>query len=463
MNTKLFGFLLLVAVLLNAQQSCASDKQKTNFLFIIVDDLRTQLGCYGHSETLSPNIDRLANEGMVFMNAYCNVPVCGASRASLMTGIRPTPTRFTRFDARADEDVPGMIDIPGYLKKNGYQTISNGKVYHHQFDNAASWDENYKPLDFRDYKTKENLALMDSLGKAAAYEVAPVPDDSLQGGKIANKVIADLRKAKANGQPFFITAGFTKPHLPFIAPEKYWDLYDHDKIDLAKNPFAPKDCPQEALHNWAELRSQYTGIPKSGPVSDELARTLIHGYYACVSFTDAMIGQIMDELKKLDLDKNTVVILCGDHGWQLGEHGLWCKHCNFDTSLHSPLIVKAPGFSSGQPAEALVEYVDLFPTICDLAGVEIPSHLPGQSMKPLLANPNTKWKEAVYARFRNGESVKTERYLYTEFIIKGELVSRMLYDHQNDKDENVNIAGWESSKEIVDRHAGLLKNIIEKK
>ncbi|WP_319503362.1 sulfatase [uncultured Draconibacterium sp.] len=413
---------------------------KTNFLFIIVDDLRPQLGCYGNAETLSPNIDRLAEEGLLFRNAYCNVPVCGASRASLLTGTRPTASRFTNAATWAEKDVPDLVDIPGYLKQNGYKTISNGKIYHHQFDNAASWDDNYKPKDFRDYKTPENIELMKTKGMAAAWEIAPVPDDSLQGGKIANKVIADLRNLKKSGNPFFLTAGFTKPHLPFIAPEKYWDMYDHNKIELAKNPFAPEKCPKEALHNWGELRKQYTGIPQTGPVSDEVARNLIHGYNACVSFSDSMIGRILDELVQLELDKNTVVILCGDHGWQLGEHGLWCKHSNFNTSLQVPLIIRAPGFAKNAKVEALVEFVDLFPSICELAGIEIPKHLQGKSMKPLLENPDTEWKEAIFSRFKNGESVKTKYYLYTEYRIKGERISQMLYNHNTDKDENKNIA-----------------------
>jgi arylsulfatase A-like enzyme len=457
----LFSVVIFTFLLFYCFESFSQDDvvktTKTNFLFIIVDDLRPQLGCYGYSETLSPNIDKLAEEGLLFSNAYCNVPVCGASRASLMTGIRPTPTRFTNFAAWAEREVPGRIDIPGYLKQNGYTTISNGKVYHHQYDNAASWHDNYKPKDFRDYKTAENIELMNSEGKAAAWEIAPVPDDSLQGGKISTKVISDLQKLKESGEPFFLTAGFTKPHLPFIAPEKYWNLYEHEKIELANNPFAPENCPKEALHNWGELRMQYTGIPKTGPVSEALARNLIHGYYACVSYTDAMVGKILDELKRLELDKNTVVILCGDHGWQLGNHGLWCKHCNFNTSLQVPLIVRVPGATENAKSSALVEFVDLFPTICELASLEIPEHLSGKSMTPLFDNPDTEWKEAVFARFKKGESVKTKKYLYTEYFVKGERVSHMLYDHTTDKAENNNVADAPENKTIVQDLQKLLR------
>jgi iduronate 2-sulfatase len=404
-----------------------------NILFFLIDDLRPQLGCYGFEETLSPNIDRLAESGTLFDRAYCQVPVCGASRASLLTGLYPTADRFVTYYTYAQEDAPGIPDIPTHLKANGYTTISNGKMYHHADDNAASWDEIYRPKDFRVYLKPENKGR--EFNQQVSFEDADVPDNAYPGGALADKIIGDLRRAKAAGTPFFITAGFTKPHLPFNAPKKYWDLYDPDKLELADNPYKPKGAPQNAMHNWGELRG-YVDIPKDGPLPDEMARTLIHGYYACVSYTDAMVGKVLAELDRLGMRDDTLIVLMGDHGWQLGEHSLWAKHALFNTSLYAPLMISAPGLAAGQRTDALVEFVDLYPTLCELAGLPMPGHLQGKSIVPLLKDSSTPWKKAAFGRYHQGESVKTDRYLYTEW----DDGARMLYDHQKDPDENLNIS-----------------------
>jgi iduronate 2-sulfatase len=432
--------------------------RKPNVLFIAVDDLRPQLGCYGQTQMITPNIDRLAKEGVLFNRAYCQVPVCGASRASLLTGLRPKPDRFVTYHSRAEEDAPGVTDLPKHFKQHGYRTISNGKIYHHEDDNQASWNEIYRPPDFRQYQTKENLDSMKNFGKAAAYESPEVADNILQGGKIADKVIRDLRQAKKSGQPVFITAGPTKPHLPFIAPKKYWDMYKRQDINLADNPFAPKDSPKQALHNWGELRDMYTNIPQTGPVSDDTARTLIHGYYACTTYTDAMIGNILNELDSLDMRKDTLIVLWGDHGWQLGEHGLWCKHCNFNTSLQAPLIFSASGMSSNAKCNGLVEFIDIYPTLCELAALPLPSHLQGASLVPQLKNPQTPGKEAVFARYHKADSMRTDKYLYTEWSDKGKVEARMLYDHNVDTAENVNISELPENKELVAKLSHMLQS-----
>jgi arylsulfatase A-like enzyme len=406
---------------------------------------------------ITPHIDRLAQEGVLFQRAYCQVPVCGASRASLLTGLHPRPDRFVNYYTRADKDTPGVTDLPAHFKQHGYHTISNGKIYHKQDDNQASWHDIVRPLDFRQYQTQENLDLMKEHGKAQAYEAPDVADNVLQGGKIAHKVIQDLRRARQSGQPAFITAGLTKPHLPFIAPKKYWDMYKPEDINLADNPFAPKDSPKQALHNWNELRSMYTGIPQTGPVSDDLARTLIHGYYACTTFSDAMIGLILDELDRLNMRQDTVIVLWGDHGWQLGEHGLWCKHCSFNTSLQAPLIFSAPGMSRNIPCNALVEFVDIYPTLCDLAGLPLPRHLQGTSLVPHLKNPQTPGREAVFARYHAADSMRTDRYLYTEWSSNGQVEARMLYDHQVDPAENVNISELPENQALVARLSRMLQ------
>ena len=442
----IFRKLLIFCVIISAAVA------KPNILFIAVDDLRPELGCYGSKVALSPNIDRLAASGTIFERAYCQVPVCGASRASLMTGMYPTADRFVRYYARADQDAPDVPDLPTWLREHGYTAIGNGKIYHDWNDSKESWDSFFRPNDFKIYHLPENLAL--PKGKEPAYEAADVSDDLYSGGEMTNKVIQDLRRAKAEGSPFFITAGYAKPHLPFNAPKRYWDLYDREKIELVDNPYIPIGAPREAIHQWNELRGMYGGIPNEGALSDELARTLMHGYYACISYTDAMIGRLLDELEELCMRENTIVILWGDHGWQLGEHSLWCKHSLFETSLHAPLIISAPGESSGQRVESLVEFVDIYPTLCELAGVDIPSHAQGRSLASLIRDPDAPFKEAIFGRYHGGECVRTDSYQYSEWTSG----ARMLYNHNTDPDENLNIAEDPRYKEIVESHKSLLEN-----
>ncbi|MBZ0255506.1 sulfatase [bacterium] len=434
--------------------------QKPNVLFIPVDDLRPQLGCYGKTNIHSPHIDRLASEGVLFERTYCNVPVCGASRASLLTGVRPTPTRFVGYNTRAKEDLPGALTLPKHFKDNGYHTISNGKVFHHDDDMIESWSEKpWRPTsienrNWRNYITPENLKISAETdnGRGPAYEHPDIDDNAYFDGMMTEKSLNDIRRLAKEDKPFFIATGFLKPHLPFNAPKKYWDLYDRDALDMADNPYRPLNAPDAALHNFGELR-QYYGIPQKGPLSDDMARTLVHGYYACVSYTDALIGKLLNELDALGIRDNTIVILWGDHGWNLREHGLWCKHCNFETSLHAPMLVSAPGFQPGLRTSALTEYVDIFPSLCELAGLDTPSHKHGKSFVPLMRQPDLPWKDAVYSRFHAGDSVRTDRYLYTEWTRNGSMYARMLYDHKTDPDENVNIAGRPENQALVRRLA----------
>ena len=240
------------------------------------------------------------------------------------------------------------------------------------------------------------------------------PDEELGDGQVAQKTIADLRRLKDMKQPFFLAAGFFKPHLPFIAPKKYWDLYPAETIKLPGNYHRPKDAPDEAIHSFGELRA-YAGIPKTGPVSDETARNLIRGYHACVSFTDAQIGKVLDELDRLDLARNTIVVLWGDHGWNLGEHTLWCKHCCFETSMRVPLIVRVPGIKGGVKTEGLTELIDLYPSLSELAGLPVPAHVQGRSFVPLLKNPAQPWKDQAIGRFTSGDTIRTDSYRFTEY------------------------------------------------
>ena len=454
MNRCFLSFLTLSALV---QAAFAADA-RPNVLFIAVDDLRPELGCYGKSQIKSPNIDRLAKGGMVFEQAYCMVPTCGASRASLLTGIRPARHRFINYLAWAEKDAPGITTLNTQFKQNGYYTVSLGKVFHHPTDNAQGWSEPaWRPKGIPWYRRPENQKLHEERqqqgqrSRGPAWEAADVADNAYADGVLADRAIADLGRLESKEQPFFLAVGFFKPHLPFIAPQKYWDLYDHDAIHLPETYHAPKNAPKESLHNSGELRA-YAGIPAKGPVSDETARNLIHAYYACVSYTDAQIGKLLDELDRLGIAENTIVVLWGDHGWNLGEHMLWCKHCCYETSMHAPLIVKAPGIQGGRTTKGLTEFIDIYPSLCELAGLPLPQHLEGQSFVPLLKNPDKQWKAAAVGRFQNGDTIRTERFRFTEYSNpKGNPLARMLYDHTLDpgEDENISEARPETATQLT--------------
>lgn len=465
---RLWGTVVLVLVIVTA--AGPSFAVKPNILFIAVDDLRPQLGCYGHRQMISPHIDSLAADGTLFTRAYCQVPVCGASRASLMTGMRPTGQRFLGYNTWAQEDLPGALSMAAYFKDNGYVAVSNGKIFHHSKDLQDGWSEKpWRPKtaggSWHDYLLPQSVAARREKMRTSKrghpggppFEMADVPDGAYADGKVVEKGIADLRRLKASGKPFFLALGFLKPHLPFNAPKKYWDLYRREKINLADNPFKPAGAPDSAIHNWGELRA-YAGIPARGPLSDDLARTLVHGYYACVSYMDSQVGRVLAELDRLELRDNTVVILWGDHGWNLGEHGLWCKHSNFNTSLQAPLILRAPGYHAGNICRSLVEFVDIFPTLCELTAITVPGHLHGKSLVPLLRDPALPWKKAVFSRYFAADSVRTDRYLYTEWRGKtGVRYARMLYDHWEDPHEDKNIAELNEHESLVWRLSKMIE------
>ena len=442
----------------------AESKKQPNILFIAVDDLRPELSCYGSEHAISPNIDRLASMGTLFERAYVQVPVCGASRASLMAGMYPTSERFTWYGTRFDKPTvskhnsttsctgaPNVPDIPTWFKQKGYKTHSMGKIYHYANDNQDAWDVIDRVGYFRAYALSENKSTN------PPYESADVSDDTYPTGIMTRKILGQIKQAKASDEPFFLTAGFSKPHLPFIAPSKYWDLYDADAIEFPHNyTFAPENVPSSAgIHDraWGELRS-YGGVPKRGAVSDEMAKKLIHGYLACVSYTDAMIGQLIDELERLEMLDNTIIILWGDHGFQLGDHTLWCKHTLFETSMHAPLIVSAPGFTPGQRVSSLAEMVDIYPTLCELAGLDLPDHLQGKSLVSVMEDPNRTHKKAIFGRYHAGETVRTDRFQYSEWDNGGS----MLYDHKVDPSEDKNVIDDPKYSKVVDSMQSVLKN-----
>jgi iduronate 2-sulfatase len=458
-------------------QDRQSNNRKMNVLFIAVDDLRPELGCYGKKHIISPNIDRLAERGLLFKRTYCQQAVCAPSRASILSGVRPDTSKIYDLNTPLRKAMPDVLSLPQHFKNNGYETISVGKIYHHPKDDLRGWtDEPYRAGTFpkgawrgRGYLTKEafdqmnkyNKANPNMQGRGPAFEAADVPDNAYPDGANTDHAISELNRLK--DKPFFMAMGFYKPHLPFNSPKKYWDMYKHEDIKLADNPFIPKNAPTYATTNWGELRNYY-GIPKKGPCSDELARQLIHGYYACVSYIDTQIGRLLDELDRLNLSDKTVIILWGDHGWKLGEHAGWCKHTNFELDTHVPMILSVPGMkTAGKRTGALTEYVDIYPTLCEACALKIPSHLEGRSMMPLLDDTGRPWKKAAFSQYPRGRimgySMRTERFRYTEWRNRktNKVMARELYDHEKDPQENINAVDQSEYKRDIQRLAGMLR------
>ncbi|HSW01415.1 MAG TPA: sulfatase [Sedimentisphaerales bacterium] len=476
----------------------AEDKQgKPNILFIAVDDLRPELGCYGKDTIKSPNIDRLARTGMVFRRAYCQQAVCSPSRSSLMTGTRPDTTKVWDLVTHFRTALPDVVTVGQHFKQHGYFVQGMGKIYHGGYDDPPTWSAPWQTPKATAYALPENLALnrrqyegepggntketsKQRNGKATtrpgggtasglnvrgpAFEGVDVPDNTFQDGKVAELAVSTLRDLSKRTEPFFLAVGFIKPHLPFVSPKKYWDLYDPVRIQLAPNKFRPKEAPDYAILAGGELRN-YHGIPQ-GSVPDDLARQLKHGYYAAVSYMDAQVGKVLDELDRLDLRRNTIVILWGDHGWKLGEHDAWCKHSNCENDTNAPLVISVPGMkNAGGQTAAPVEFVDIYPTLAELADLPLPGHLEGASFKPLLDDPNRPWKTAAFSQYpRNagqsgggalmGYAMRTDRYRFVVWVGRNDhskIEAIELYDHQTDPQENTNIARLPVHAVLVER------------
>lgn len=441
------GFAATGVIAVSGFASCTDQEKPKNVILLIVDDLRPELGCYGNKEVLSPNIDRLAAQGVRFNRAYCNVAVSGASRSSLLTGTRPTRNTFLTADTWCEKDKPDKQAMNTYFQSLGFTTlVGGGKVFHHPDDRKTGWDIVRERQPGIVYLEPVNRGPFPGNKRGYAYECSNVPDNAYPDGQIADRMIADLEMLAADGKPFFIGLGFFKPHLPFNAPKKYWDLYDYDKIALPDNYVLKEgnNIPEIALPKWGELRNNYAGMPeKNGMlVPADTARKLIHGYRACVSYTDAQIGRVLDKLKELGLDKNTVIVLIGDHGWNLGEHGAWCKHSILNTSIHAPMIIYDP-YSKlrGHRSDEVVEFVDIFPTICDITGKKKLDQFEGKSLYPLLNDPKAKSKGYAVARWQQGYTLVTDdNYFYTEWWNnKDNVTERLLFDHNTDPDENYNV------------------------
>ncbi len=449
--------LCLTALLLTAASSAsfaAGPPARPNVLLICVDDLKPLLGCYGSPLIQSPNIDRLAARGALLERAFCNQAVCSPSRNSLMTGLRPQTIGIYDLPTHFRDAIPDAVTVAQYFQRQGYRTEAMGKIFHvghGNHEDALSWTvPHWRPKDGYQLKESTARARRNSRGgiTGAPTECADVPDTAYADGQIADEAAARLRKAAAKpDEPFFMAVGFLRPHLPFMAPKKYWELYERSSFQPPKRQTPPEGAPAFARTTWGELRA-YSDMPEVGSLSLDQQRELIHGYHAAVSYMDAQLGRVLDALDASPLAKNTIIVLWGDHGWHLGDHGQWCKHTNYEQAAHIPLVVVAPGVTApGTRISALVETVDLYPTLCELAGLPALRGLDGASIVPTLKNPATATKDAVFHVYPRGEllgrAVRTARYRLVEWKKIGAPAATAvieLYDYETDPEETSNLA-----------------------
>ena len=509
-NKLLFALLFTFSLISNVN----AQKSKPNILFIAVDDLKPELGAYGNKLVKTPNIDRLAKMSTVFLNNYCQQAVCGPTRASLMTGMRPDYTKIWDLKTQMRDMNPNIITLPQYLITQGYNTVGTGKIYHPSSSikkiDPVSWSMPYlepqesdyannlgKPANGQ-YQQPENKALFavkkervqrdnddeePTTIKGPSSENFDVPDNAYDDGVIALLAKNKLIELSKNSKPYFMAVGFRKPHLPFVAPKKYWDLYNRADMPLATFTEHAKDAPEVAYHKSGELRN-YIDIPAFATfnqpgnhvyLKEEKQKELIHGYYAAVSYMDAQVGILLNTLDSLGTLDNTIIVLWGDHGWHLGDHDLWEKHTNMEQATRAPLIVAAPGMKAGK-SNSLSEHLDIFPTICDLAGLNVPAQLQGKSLKPIMKNNTSSVKDFSVSQYPRklskedtqkagfdsnkimGYSLRTSKYRLTiwmndftsnqPFDAKKIFASEM-YDYTADPLEKVNIYTSNNYKEAA--------------
>ena len=514
-------FLTLIASLLLMGTTFSQQKRnKPNILFIAVDDLKPILGCYGNTLVKTPNIDRLAKMSTVFKSNYCQQAVCGPTRASLMTGKRPDYTKIWDLKTQMRDMNPDIVTLPQYLITQGYTTVGIGKIFHpssaDQKIDPKSWTLPYIFAEASDYangmgkpansqyqspatkelfskKSKEVVAEKPKKDdgddenptstKGPSSENIDVPDNAYEDGVNALQAKDEIIKLVAAKSPFFFAVGFRKPHLPFVAPKKYWDLYNRSDMPIASFQEHSKDGPLVAYHKSGELRN-YTDIPEFATRSGdslhiglklEKQKELVHGYYASVSYMDAQVGILLNTLESLGELDNTIIVLWGDHGWHLGDHDLWHKHTNFEQATRAPLLIAAPGFKAGATS-SLSEHLDIFPTICDLAGVPVPSQLDGKSLKPIMKDNNASVKTVAVSQYPRkltmaeqkdlgyesgklmGYAFRTDNYRFVvwmnNFTSKNvfsasKIYAKELYDYKKDPLEKVNVVNSPEYKNIA--------------
>jgi iduronate 2-sulfatase len=445
--------------------------ERPNVLFIAVDDMRAELACYGSPIVRSPNIDRLASRGTLFSKTYCQQAVCNPSRASLLTGLRPSTLGIWDLPTHFRQRFPEIVTLPQHFKNNGYFTQGIGKIFHNwrqdQYKgDSISWSvpaQLHYATHGSDKATVVGVLPAD-LSDVPKCEIRDVADEAYFDGRIARLAVKALGTLQQNKQPFFLAVGFWKPHAHFNAPKKYWDLYDPKQISIAANRQPPIDVPSIALHDGREICRAFKDRPGGKPTAED-AVTLRHGYYAAISYVDAQLGRVLDEVDRLGLLDHTIIVFWSDHGFHLGEHGLWAKTSNFELDARVPMIISSPQHRGGCRSDAIVELIDLFPTLIDLCRLPATNHkLEGVTLRPLLENPMRRVKSAAFTWHPRpaypptgqppdamGYSMRTNRYRYTEWRnhSTGEVLARELYDHDNDPGENRNLSNDSRHREVL--------------
>ena len=443
--------------------STINTTEKLNVVLIIADDLNCDLGAYGNLDVKTPNIDRLAAGGVLFENAHCQYPWCGPSRASFMTGMYTNQTKITRNNMNLRNSIPDVITLGQRFRQQGYQSVRIGKIFHYDNpsaigtsgnDDIYSWDQTVNPYG-RDKieEHKINTLVPRKYGAILSWLAADGNDEEQTDGIAASEAIEKLSDFAVTNTPFFLAVGFFRPHTPFVAPKKYFDFYDREKIEI---PEIPNDylttIPDPAVKSIRAKKSQIN-------LKKERAQEIKEAYYATISFIDAQVGRILDQLELSGLDKNTVVVFTSDHGYHMGEHGHWQKNTLFENSTRVPLIISVPNFKNGgSTSNSPVELIDVYPTLMDLTNINTPEHVVGKSLLPLINDNNASVRESALTRWRKGYSIKTKRYRLTKWGINGEL-GYELYDHDHDKNELINLADNQDYNDVLDS----LKLVIEKR
>lgn len=465
-----------------AVATMASADDRPNVLFIVADDLNCAIGPYGDATAVTPNLDRLAGRGLVFENAYCQQAVCNPSRSSFLTGLRPDTVKVDDLRKGFRDTADGgstLVTLPQHFKNHGYFCQDIGKIFHNmgETQDRRSWSIDevlYKGTHAADtvYTNTAPGLRTAQIKKAPVTEALEVPDTAYRDGQIANLAAAMLREHPADGQPFFLAVGFWRPHLPFVAPKRYWDLYDIETIPLPEPAMAPINVPEIAMHDSREIHG-YGGTPQDRPFTPKEIRHFRHGYYASISFMDAQIGEILDALEEGGHASDTIVVFTSDHGFHIGEQTLWGKTTNFELDARVPLIIADPGhhLGHGKSTRALAELVDLYPTLTALAKIDadLSARLEGDNLASVLADPGLSPKHAAFTQHQHpfygsnanwkawGYSVRTTRWRYTEWraIEGGDVIARELYDHQNDPGESHNVVA--DHTDVARKHAELLQ------
>jgi len=464
-----------LALLMLDPASARADDTSTghpNILLLLVDDLKPALGCYGDPYAKTPHLDQLAARGLKFDLAYCNQAVCAPSRFTLMLGAHSTATGLYGLGHKLRRSMPEAVTMPQFFAQHGYHTESMGKIFHIGHGNEGD-PESFSVPHFHDkvieyldpasteggkltreeaYFTNQKLDQIRSLPRGAAFEATNSRDEDYADGRVAAEAIKRLRVAKTRKGPFFMAVGFVRPHLPFSAPQRYWDLHDPSKFPLSPFPDHPKGSPGIAHKRAGEIAMYSPVPPKNEDYTEKLKRQLVHGYYASVSYMDAQIGKVMTELDRLGLDSNTIVVLWGDHGFHLGDLGIWTKHTNYEQANRIPLVIVAPGVTAkGGSTRQLAESVDLFPTLAELSGLpqpEVPQPMSGKSLLPVLKDPEIRVRDHAFHCYPRrggviGRAIRTERYRMVEWKKPGapaKTAQFELYDYGESSVEQLNLA-----------------------